>query len=309
MAYNDRYTDPGTAMNETTAQEWVIGFVDIAGSTELYERAGDARAKSLIIRLQERITGLVSAHGGRVQEVTGDEILFRFSGADPAAACACAIQSACGHDTESLPLQVRIGLHAGPVIIEGERLFGDTVNTAARVVGIAQAGQIICSSSLRQRLSADSRARTRRFDEVRVKGKRQPLLVYDLTWRSGGLTEIQQLSPPITGARPGLILEHARLELTLAPDDTPFLIGRDIGCDLVVALESVSRRHASIAFDRGHFVFADTSTNGCYVRPRHGEVLYLRREALPLSGRGEIALGNEFQRAGAAVIRYRCTCD
>ena len=287
-------------MNDTT-QFWVVGFADIAGSTRLYESVGDHAAKDLILRAQADIARIVEHCHGHVQEIVGDEVLFRFSDVNIAAACACQIQQQLDP-----ALRVRIGLHYGPLIVAGQRLFGDTLNTASRVAGIAQGGQIICSETLVARMNARCRAMTRRFDEVRVKGKQQPLVVHDLAWRPASQTEIL----PINAARPcrGMCLRLTQGEAShqLKPADTPFHIGRDAHCRIRLLLDSISRQHASIAFDRGRFLLIDSSTNGSYVRPEGVEAIYLRREALPLVGRGDIAFGAPFGDDDAHVIHYAC---
>ncbi len=287
-------------MNDTT-QFWVIGFADIAGSTRLYESVGDHAAKDLILRAQTDIARVVERCHGHVQEIVGDEVLFRFSDVNLAAACACQIQQ---HSDPAL--RVRIGLHFGPLIVAGQRLFGDTLNTASRVTGIAQSGQIICSETLVARMDRHTRAMTRRFDEVRVKGKRQPLVVHDLAWRPASQTEIL----PINNDRPcrGMRLRLTRGETShrLKPADTPVHIGRDAHCRIRLVLDSISRQHASIAFDRGRFLLIDSSTNGSYVRPEGVEAIYLRREALPLVGRGDIAFGAPFGDDDSHVIHYIC---
>ena len=93
---------------------------------------------------------------------------------------------------------------------------------------------------------------------------------------------------------------------TLAPGRAAFVIGRDSASDLVIDWPSVSRRHATIEFLRGRFVLSDTSTNGSHVMLQSGQVVFLRRESLPLWGSGQIALGAPADEGVDHIVDYRC---
>jgi class 3 adenylate cyclase/pSer/pThr/pTyr-binding forkhead associated (FHA) protein len=125
----------------------IIMFSDIADSTALTERLGDAafreRARALDALLRETVT----AHDGRAIEgrLLGDGMLAVFSSARRAIEAALRI-AACG-DEVGLPLHV--GLHAGDVIREEANVFGGAVNIAARVSGLASPGEVLVSATVR----------------------------------------------------------------------------------------------------------------------------------------------------------------
>jgi class 3 adenylate cyclase len=294
-------------MQGPSIRECAILFADIAGSTHLYETLGDETAKTLVTRLQEEIASIAVEAGGRVQEIVGDEVMLCFGQASDGAACALAIQ----RNLEALSgnadvkLAVRIGLHWGQAIVERDRMFGDMINVAARVAAIAQGGQIITTQTVVDRLP-DALARIARpFDVAPVKGKREPLLVYDLPWQQQDLTVI---APVVSGANPveTLALMFSDRQLTLTPDQSGFSVGRDPSSDLVVNWPSVSRRHAVIEFSRGRFVLSDTSSNGTYLTLQNGQVVFLRRESLPIWGNGRIALGAPLHEGMGHSIDYSC---
>jgi len=294
-------------MQGPSIRECAILFADIAGSTNLYETLGDEAAKTLVTRLQEEIAAIAVEAGGRVQEIVGDEVMLCFGQASDGAACALAIQ----RNLETLSgnadvkLAVRIGLHWGQAIVERGRMFGDMINVAARVAAIAQGGQIITTQTVVDRLP-DALARIARpFDVAPVKGKREPLLVYDLPWQQQDLTVIASV---ISGANPveTLALIYSDQHFTLTPDQTGFSVGRDPSSDLVVNWPSVSRRHAVIEFSRGRFVLSDTSSNGTYLTLQNGQVVFLRRESLPMWGKGRIALGAPLDDGMGHSIDYSC---
>ena len=202
-------------------------------------------------------------------------------------------------------MSLRMGMHGGPVIVDGARIFGDTVNLAARMAKIAQGGQIVTTSYIVDRLPKSMHDLVREFDVVKVKGKQDPIDVYDLLWRPQDLTTIQTVTPSQVFAET-LTLNYRQAIHRISPDRQQFVIGRSTACDLVVAWRSVSRNHVTIEFTRGRFVLSDISTNGTHVRTANGETLYLRRESLPMWGKGQIALGAAFSTDGEHMLDFDC---
>ena len=294
-------------MESHSVQQCTILFADIAGSTALYESLGDEAAKQWVMRLQDRIAATASGAGGRVQEIVGDELMIRFDRAPDAATAALAIQGAVAtfRDESGLPLAVRIGLHHGEAIVDGDRMFGDMINVAARVAAIAQGGQIITTRAVVEQLPDSLRRLARRFDTAPVKGKSEPLEVYDLPRQAEDLTVIAQVDSTGPGVRT-ITLGGNGQHCTRTPQQAAFVIGRDPASDLVIDWPSVSRRHATIEFLRGRFVLSDTSTNGSHVKLRNGQVVFLRRESLPLWGSGQIALGAPADEGVDHIVDYRC---
>ena len=97
------------------------------------------------------IDGLIEKHGGRVFNTAGDAVLAEFSSAVEGLRCAITIQEELAVRNAQLPedkqMHIRIGLNVGDVMIEGNDLFGDGVNEAARLEGVAAPGRICISSS------------------------------------------------------------------------------------------------------------------------------------------------------------------
>ena len=128
-----------------------IMFSDIEGSTVLTERLGDKawmevlREHNAIVRVQ------IKAHNGFEVKSEGDGFMVAFQSAGKALACASAIQKAlvARNDSADEPVLVRVGLHAGEVIKEGEDFFGRNVIMAARVASQADGGEILASGILK----------------------------------------------------------------------------------------------------------------------------------------------------------------
>ncbi|MFO0702826.1 MAG: adenylate/guanylate cyclase domain-containing protein, partial [Candidatus Andersenbacteria bacterium] len=145
-------TESIPAENGLEFKSLTLLFTDLKGSTEMYRRLGDFKAYALVREHFALLKKLVNASGGAVVKTIGDAIMASF--ADPADALEAAIDmhkeiSSVGMDQD---LMLKIGIHAGPCIaVElNERLdyFGQTVNIAARVQGVAEAGEIVTSDSV-----------------------------------------------------------------------------------------------------------------------------------------------------------------
>jgi class 3 adenylate cyclase len=132
-----------------------IMFSDIEGSTALADRLGDARFMEVLREHNTIIRDQVKAHGGFEVKSEGDGFMVAFQSAGKALACASAIQKAllARNGSAAEPVKVRMGLHAGEVIKEGEDFFGRNVIMAARVASQAQGGEILTSGVVKALLS------------------------------------------------------------------------------------------------------------------------------------------------------------
>ena len=124
-------------------------FTDLKGSTALYERVGDLQAYELVRRHFAVLYSLIAAAGGAIVKTRGDAVLASF--AEPLAAIRAVTRMSQELALASGDaLQLKIGLHTGTCIAVqlNEQLdyFGRTVNIAARVQGLAGAGEIVCTA-------------------------------------------------------------------------------------------------------------------------------------------------------------------
>ena len=103
-----------------------------------------------------------------------------------------------------------------------------------------------------------------------------------------------------------LILSYQNIGETVSNRISGFSLGRGEANDLLINSSFASRVHAVIEYQRGKFVLKDQSTNGTYVRDESGHEIYLRREELPLTGRGIISLGTAIDNNPNHLIGYEC---
>lgn len=276
-------------------------FSDVAGSTKIYESLGDAVAEKCIGECISMMSRVVLANSGQVVKTIGDEVMACFKCPNDAFVAAKQIQDGCGHimlkDFNSI--EVRIGMHSGPVIEKENDIFGDAVNIAARIAGIAKAGQIIISEDLFLCLDEDNQSSARLYDRARVKGKEQELAIYQVLWEEQNLTSIISAhdgGAAIT-AKGGLMLVYNGKGHFVSNNEgaKAFTIGRDVTCDLMINSDYASRSHLEISWQRDKFILTDHSTNGTHVTGESGEAIFLKRESSPLLGKGSFTLGVDGQ--------------
>jgi adenylate cyclase len=289
----------------STTNLHTIVFADIVDSTQLYETAGDNVAKQLITDLENEIAKVVQQSGGHMVEIIGDEVMSRFDEVVDAVSCACLIQENVESYTtrNGNPMSVRIGLHYGPAIFENGRMFGDSVNVAARMAAIAKGRQIITTEQVVEALSEEQKHLARLFDRVRVKGKQEKMVIYDLLWRTEDVTYMRPIEPDTPTEYVSLVLRYAG-KTVMVPGRGRFRIGREAHNELVVASDMASRTHAILEFSRGKFILTDMSTNGTYIEASNQPSIFLRREALPLMGSGRIGLGEPVTTGNRHIINY-----
>lgn len=285
-----------------------IMFADISGSTQMYDQLGDEVAKKTIDKCLGLMQVVTETHKGIVIKEIGDELMCRFDSADAAVSAAKVSQSeikALG-TLENTPLSIRAGIHYGDVIEDENDIFGDAVNIAARMAGIAKGGQIITTADTVDELDAELSSQVRQVDLTRVKGKQDKMAVFEVIWeQSSDVTRVatELLSRSIT--RPTkLRLSRGQEVVEINSESDSIWIGRDEGCDLVVNTALASRKHAYCELRRGKFVLVDQGTNGTYVSSSGEDEVYLRREEMVLRGTGAISLGKPVAETAASELIY-----
>lgn len=292
---------------DSTTQFHTILFADVAGSTRLYEKLGDRAAREAIGSVLTGMTAVAARYNGVLVKTIGDEILCRFPTAERGVSAAVAMQEELSADTSrAVRLQMRMGMHWGPVILEHGDVFGDAVNIAARMSVIARAGQIITTRETIAALPQKLAEKARQIDITEVKGKQDSLVIYEVIWEEENMTRlVASTGPALPSAAPATLRIHYQDQERQLEIGANLGIGRAETCELIVESPLASRHHSRIESRRGKFVFIDQSTNGSYVRSADGKITYLRREEFPLWGSGDISLGEEFGEDRSHVLRFK----
>lgn len=275
-------------------------FADICDSTRLYHDLGDAVAHNLAAQCLKLITEATLSNSGTVVKKMGDGAMTTFPSVYHAFRTAISIQDG----LRGGQLRVKIGLHDGPVLVEDDDIYGDTVNLAARVLARAGPGEILMSGACVDQLRPTERATVRLLDTTTVKGRPEPVEIYSYI---GDETNVTIIVPSIPKLDAGaLVLTYRGEDVRIESTGASLLMGRDASCALVIDSELASRRHATIDLERNSFVLTDHSSNGTYVIPDHtGNQQFLRREAVHLAGSGVISVGMMPGQNTDNLIQYR----
>src|SRR5918995_4103390 len=125
---------------------------DVVGYSRLMEQDESATLATLKAQRREVLEPLVARHQGRVFKFTGDGVFVEFGSAVNAVQCARDLQHGMASANRDLPearrMVLRIGVNLGDVMVEGSDLYGDGVNIAARLEGIAESGGIAISGTV-----------------------------------------------------------------------------------------------------------------------------------------------------------------
>jgi TolB-like protein/tetratricopeptide (TPR) repeat protein len=140
-------------MAEERAQRRLAAILaaDVVGYSRLMEQDEAGTLSALKERRKGILQPLVSEYRGRLVKVTGDGVIVEFASAVNSVACAVELQKRMALANASLPddrhIILRIGINLGDVMVEGNDLYGDGVNIAARLEGIAEPGGIMISGT------------------------------------------------------------------------------------------------------------------------------------------------------------------
>ena len=285
-------------------------FADVSGSTRLFEQRGDVAARQLIAQILEGLAAFCRKHDGRVIKTIGDEIMCAMPTAIDGVDAAIAMQRHVASDPTCIAnhLAIRIGLHHGECLVEDDGdVYGDAVNTAARMAKLAGREQIVTTAST---VAGIKHAPFRSLGTAQVSGKLQAIDIVDIIWQENpaGMTMVQSALSIGSASGPDnrLILEFKGRIIELTPTSPALTLGREPGNGIVVDADCVSRSHAVIEYQRGHYILTDRSTNGSFFRIDGDDEQRVHRDEAKLRRSGVISLGRGSAQNADLLIFFRC---
>jgi adenylate cyclase len=159
---------------------------DVVGYSALMERDESGTLQKLKANRASLFEPCVARHGGRIVKLMGDGALVEFASVVAAVDCAHEIQQAIDADTAGSPIRYRIGINLGEVIVEGDDLYGDGVNVAARLQTLAEPGGVAISGSVRDQVAGKIAAELEDLGEHTVKNIARPIRVFALRAPAAG---------------------------------------------------------------------------------------------------------------------------
>ena len=296
--------------------EVAILFADVVGSTKLYELLGDLRAREMVGICIDVMRAATEKNNGTVIKTMGDEVMSTFPTADDALNAAAQMQKhIAGHPqlkVDEQTVAIRIGCNFGPVVLENRDVFGSAVHTANRMTSQAQAGQIMTTATMVERLSGDWRASVRQIDIATLKGRSSEVALFEVLWQTDDVTSmvpaiaITSREREKAGKSHNLRLRYQGQEVVVNDGRANITIGRAEENDLVIKGSLISRLHARVEINRNKFMLVDQSTNGTFVLGKDGEEAFVRRDSMQIRGEGLIGLGKAPDSNSSQVIRYTC---
>jgi adenylate cyclase len=167
-----------TATRRLTA----ILAADVAGYSRLMGADEEGTHERLKAHLSELVNPKIAEHQGRVVKNTGDGFLAEFSSVVAAVRCAVEVQRRMAEANTATPLdnriEFRVGINLGDVIAEGDDIFGDGVNVAARLEALAEPGGVLVSNTVHDHVRDRLPFAFEDLGEQQVKNIARPVRVY-----------------------------------------------------------------------------------------------------------------------------------
>lgn len=192
-------------------RQMLLVFSDIVGSTPYFARFGDAAGRQMQQLHFDLLAQCFAPHGGRTVDTAGDGAFCAFDSADAAVQGLIALHLNMARENAARgrqhQMQLRIGLHWGPVLSDGVTVSGDAVNLCARVASSAEPGEIRLTREVFQELDRAHRLNCRSLGGVLLKGLAAPVELLSFDWRDKARFPRR------------LRIEETRDELLLPPQD------------------------------------------------------------------------------------------
>jgi TolB-like protein/class 3 adenylate cyclase/Tfp pilus assembly protein PilF len=164
-----------------------ILFADAVGSSRLMGRDESGTVTRLLEHLNLRLAPAVARRGGRVIRLKGDGGLVEVASAVDALAAAIDFQQGMVEANRDQPddkaIEFRIGLHLGDVIVEGDDIYGDDVNVAARLEAEAPPGGIVVSRAVRDAVQGRLKVNLHALGELALKNINRPIRAFRVEWQ------------------------------------------------------------------------------------------------------------------------------
>src|SRR5450759_1898859 len=229
---------------------------DVAGYSRLMGRDEERTLANLKSFRKTLVDPAIAAHRGRIVKTTGDGMLVEFASAVDAARCAVEVQRGMAGQNADVPqdlrIKFRIGIHVGDIIIDDNDIFGDGVNIAARLEGIAEPGGVCISDDAHRQIRGKIDIAFDDIGEQTLKNIAEPMRVWHIRLASETAPAIRSSPSPIRVQ--DLALPDKPSIVVLPFDNMSAEAGQDYLADGIV--EAIT---AALSCIRSFFVIARSS--------------------------------------------------
>jgi class 3 adenylate cyclase len=276
-------------------------IADITGSTKLYDQMSDHDALAQISTVLDRMRAIIEENDGNCVKSQGDDTLSFFSEADQAFKAARMMIEA----DWNFGLAVHVGAYWGDVLSHDADIYGDAVNTSARLAALAKPGEVLIGDTVFERLSVRNQVLFVSMGGLKLKGKREPTRVHSF---AVGELDTQTV---LFGAKPSnlgrrtesvaLVCGEGNWSLT---DGQSVTVGRSPDCHAILEQPWVSRKHGSFELRAAQLEYTDHSSSGSTVVTSDGREYALQRRAMLLNGEGMVMVGTRDRAMAGSIILY-----
>src|SRR5215468_11869018 len=211
------YTDGGAPVVREQRKLTAVLAADVVGYSRLMGRDESGTLARLREHRRSRLEPTLARYGGRLVKLTGDGALVEFASAVDALSAAIEFQQAVNEvDTERPETEriiFRIGLHLGDVIIEGDDLYGDGVNVAARLEAQAPVGGILVSRAVQEAVAGRLKATFADLGNLSLKNIERPIQAFTVKWETSDWRRPSSQPPEPLQQR-----QQSSVELLVLPD-------------------------------------------------------------------------------------------
>jgi len=186
--FSESWPAPTSAAEQRSNDEGALEFrtvlcTDIENHANMMHRLGDAAGRDVLRRHESTTRDALRSFGGTEVKTMGDGFLASFRSIQRALDCAVSLQRSLSSANESLPdgVRIRVGINAGEPIEEGGDLFGSSVIAAARIVALAEGGEILVSNVVRELVAGKGRLFADRGQHV-LRGFDEPVRIWSVLW-------------------------------------------------------------------------------------------------------------------------------
>jgi adenylate cyclase len=228
---------------------------DVAGYSRLMGRDEESTLAQFKAFRKTLVDPTIASHRGRIVKNTGDGMLVEFASPVDAARCAIFIQQEMAGQNSSVPpelrIEFRIGIHVGDIIIDDDDIFGDGVNIAARLEGIAEPGGICISDDAHRHIRGKVDSSFDDIGEQNLKNIAEPMRTWRIRLSGEAVGMVRSGLPPV---QPALSLPDKPSIVVLPFDNMSAEAGQEYLADGIV--EAIT---AALSRIRSFFVIARNS--------------------------------------------------
>ncbi len=261
------------------------------------------------MELLSDLSNVVRKYNGESIRTYGDELMCAFRSADDAVMAAASMHQLVDArppvrwgEIEAIGLYIRVD--SGTVIRVGNKLFGDAVNSAAKMKTLAKPFQTLISESTLNYLSDQHKRMTRFIGKLPIKGKSGTYDIFEYLHEEENATLVMERPSEDMVVSAALELSCNSATFTVDENRATITIGRLPANDIVLKYPGVSRMHAKIEHRKGKFILIDASSNGTFVYAKGQEMVYVKHDELHLFGEGIICAGKKAKADSSGAIHF-----